>query len=86
MKMDGRISGLVMDAAQEIISSGEIEGAYERAMCAVLKSEPQGTFGIEDVTGIPWIEIDYPTDLEKATAKVFPRIGDYLARVTVDEA
>jgi len=86
MKMDGRVANLVMDAAKDVIASGEIEGAYERAMCKVLKSEPAGTFGIEDITGIPWIEIDYPTDLEKATAKVFPRIGDYLARVTVSDA
>ncbi len=86
MKMDGRIAARVMDAAAAIIERGEIEGAYERAMCAVLKSEPIGTFSVEDITGIPWIEIDYPTDLTKATSKVFPRISDYLARITVMEA
>lgn len=83
MKMDGRVAGLVMDAAQAIIDSGEIEGSYERAMRAVLMAEPEDTFGHEDVTGIPWIEIDYPNDLKKATAKVFPRIADYLARLSV---
>jgi choline kinase len=85
MKMDGRVAGLVMDAAREIIDHGEIEGPYERAMCAVLKSEPVNTFDHEDVTGIPWIEIDYPNDLKKATSKVFPRISDYLAKVTITE-
>ncbi len=86
MKMEPRIAAMVMDAADAIIRRGEIEGSYERAMCAVLKAEPTGTFGVEDITGIPWIEIDYPTDLKKATSKVFPRIGDYLARITVTEA
>ena len=78
MKMEGRVAGLLMDAIEEIIAFGEIEGAYERAMTAVLKSEPLRTFGYEDVTNIPWIEIDYPSDLEKAISEVFPRISDYL--------
>ena len=83
--MDGRIAALLMDAARDIIDRDEIEGPYERAMCAVLKSEPINTFGHEDVTGIPWIEIDFPNDLKKATSKVFPRISDYMAQVTVTE-
>jgi choline kinase len=86
MKMDGRIAARIMDEADKIIASGAIEGAYERAMCAVMKSEPIGTFVVEDITGIPWIEIDYPNDVKRATSKVFPRISDYLARVTVSQA
>ena len=83
MKMESCIAGLMMDAAQKIIDADEIEGAYERAMKAVLKSEPPETFGFEDVTNIPWVEIDYPSDFEKATDKVFPRISDYLAQLSV---
>ncbi|MEK9752765.1 MAG: phosphocholine cytidylyltransferase family protein [Rhodospirillaceae bacterium] len=86
MKMEPRIAVRVMDECEKIIASGAIEGAYERSMCAVMKSEPVGTFTVEDITGIPWIEIDYPNDLKKATSRVFPRIGDYLARVTVTAA
>ena len=67
-----------MDAVEKIIVSGEIEGSYERAITAVLKSEPPKTFGYEDITNIPWIEIDDPRDLEKAISEVFPRISDYL--------
>ncbi|MBM08719.1 MAG: ADP-glucose pyrophosphorylase [Magnetovibrio sp.] len=77
MKMDGRVSGLLMDAVEEIIASGEVKGTYERAMTAVLKSEPPMTFGYEDVTGIPWVEIDYPSDLEQAISSVIPRIGEF---------
>ena len=81
MKMEGRVAGLLMDAVEKIIASGEIEGSYERAITAVLKSEPLKTFGYEDVTNIPWIEIDYPSDLEKAISEVFPRISDYLVQI-----
>ena len=77
MKMSSNISAKVADHADRIIASGEIEGAYERAISAVLFSEPIGTFGCEDITGIPWIEIDYENDLRKAAAHVIPRITKF---------
>ena len=82
MKMESCIAGLMMDAAQKIIDAEEIEGAYERVMKAVLKSELPETFGFVDVTNIPWVEIDYPSDFEKATDKVLPRISDYQAQLS----
>lgn len=33
-----------------------------------------GRFGHEDVTGLPWTEIDFPQDVEHATAEVLPAI------------
>jgi len=77
LKMSPAIAAKVADAANAVIATGEIEGAYERAMCAVLFNEPADTFGVEDITGTPWIEIDYAEDLEKATGKVFPRISTH---------
>ncbi len=32
--------------------------------------------GVEDVTGLPWVEIDFPEDLEKAEAEVLPALLD----------
>ena len=37
-------------------------------------AEPHGTFGYEDITGIPWVEIDFPRDLITAERTVLPRI------------
>jgi choline kinase len=33
-----------------------------------------GRFGYEDVTGLPWTEIDFPWDVERATTEVLPAI------------
>ncbi len=41
----------------------------------VLLSEPPGTFGYEDITGLPWIEIDYPSDLLRAERTILPRVS-----------
>ena len=35
---------------------------------------PAGTFGYEDVTGYPWLEIDFPEDLVRAEREVMPAI------------
>ncbi|MBB54559.1 MAG: ADP-glucose pyrophosphorylase [Magnetovibrio sp.] len=74
MKMSPDIAAKIADYADHIVMSGEIEGAYERAISAVLYNEPMGTFGCEDITGIPWVEIDYESDLKKAVTQIIPRI------------
>ena len=33
-----------------------------------------GRFGVEDVTGLPWTEVDFPKDVEFARTKVLPAI------------
>jgi choline kinase len=33
-----------------------------------------GRFGHEDVTGLPWTEIDFPGDVERATLEILPAI------------
>ena len=35
----------------------------------------EGRFGFEDVTGIPWTEIDFPGDVEVARTEVYPAIA-----------
>ena len=34
----------------------------------------QGRFGYEDITGIPWTELDFPGDVDLAETSVLPRI------------
>ena len=33
-------------------------------------------FGYEDITNLPWIEIDFPEDLDKAKKKLLPKIDE----------
>jgi choline kinase len=39
----------------------------------VLLADP-GSFGFEDVTGLPWIEIDFPEDVVRASDEILPAI------------
>jgi len=75
MRMSPAIAARVADATQAIIDDGRSHVTYEVAMRDVLVSEPPGTFAYEDITGLPWIEIDYPSDLLRAERTILPRLS-----------
>jgi len=68
------VAGKIAAALDRHVSAGRLDEIYEEAFRDVLLSEPPGTFGVEDVTGLPWVEIDFPEDLEKAEGEVFPQL------------
>ena len=35
-------------------------------------------FGGIDISGLPWIEIDFPEDLERARGQIYPRLQGVL--------
>ena len=47
---------------------------YEETIRDVLLTSPRGIFAFEDITGMPWIEIDFAADIERANAEILPRI------------
>ena len=69
------------DAAREImahckrhIAEGQRGLWYEESIRDVLIASPKGRFGYEDVTGLAWIEIDFPEDVNRATEEILPRV------------
>ncbi len=61
-------------AAQARISRGERLEMYEEAIRDAIKAGAPGRFGYEDITGLPWIEIDFPEDVQRAAGEILPRI------------
>ena len=47
---------------------------YEEPVRDVILTSRRGTFRYEDVTGLPWIEIDIAADVEGANAEILLRI------------
>jgi len=64
----------VMANTKRRLKAGEAELWYEEAIRDVLLSEPTGTFSFEDVTGLPWIEIDFPEDICRAEKEILPKL------------
>ena len=73
-KMSAEIAPQIADSVLGFIARGEDGGAYEEAFCEVLKSSTPGTFRYEDITGTPWVELDYDADLETAAKKILPQL------------
>jgi len=58
-------------------SEGLGDAPHEEALRDVLLARPED-FGFEDVTGLPWVEIDFPEDVARAADAVLPAIrGDF---------
>ena len=65
----------LIETAGEMIRAGGRERPMEDAVAAVLRAADP-PFGAEDVTGLPWIEIDFPEDIARAEEVVLPRLID----------
>lgn len=59
--------------ATQYVDSGRSDAPYEEAIRDLVLGNP-GAFGCEDVTGLPWIEIDFPRDIDRARTEILPRI------------
>jgi len=55
----------------DMVRAGRVEGDYEVALDALL---PGHVFTACWTDGLPWIEIDFPQDLQAAESEVLPRI------------
>ncbi len=61
-------------ASGAYVEAGRLDAPYEEAIRDVLLGDPPEPVGVEDVTGIPWIEIDFREDVERAENEILPRI------------
>jgi len=73
-RFDPTIAAKIARATARIVGAGRRDALYEDAFREVVVSKPPGAFGVEDVTGLPWVEIDFPEDLEKASSEVLPTL------------
>ncbi len=73
-KFNNLIGKSLLDRIDDYLAKGENNTPYEEAIRDLLLEDP-GQFGYEDVTGIPWIEIDFPEDLERARKEILPKLS-----------
>ena len=71
---EGTAAALI-ETAGEMIRAGGRERPMEDVVAAILRAADP-PFGAEDVTGLPWIEIDFPEDVVRAETEILPRLID----------
>ena len=54
------------DRAEDYVRTGRRAMEYEEPIRDMILDHP-GRFGFEDISGLPWTEIDFPEDVAKAT-------------------
>ncbi|ADJ28132.1 NTP transferase domain-containing protein [Nitrosococcus watsonii] len=59
------------DRCQHYLDQAHQEAPHEEAVRDLLLATPE-RFGIEDITGLPWIEIDFPEDIQQANNSILP--------------
>jgi choline kinase len=58
------------------VAAGQTTLEYEEAIRDMILASPAGTFGFEDITGLPWTEIDFPQDVRRAEIEILPKLLD----------
>jgi choline kinase len=59
---------------QRYVDGGRVDVICEKALRDVILEAPD-VFGFEDITGLPWIEIDFPEDIVRARTEILPRLA-----------
>jgi choline kinase len=62
--------------ARGYVASGRVNEPYEDAIRDMVLGPSPHAFGFEDVTGLPWVEIDFPEDVNRARFEIMPRLAD----------
>lgn len=79
-KFDGNIAVKIAQICKGYRTEGLLGAPHEEALRDILLALPRA-FAFEDVTGLPWLEVDFPEDVERAIKEVLPAIindiGDY---------
>jgi choline kinase len=75
LRLEPEMAKRLATATEAYVAAGRHEEPYEPAIRDVLLAAPPDRFGCEDITGLPWIEIDTPEDLRRAREVIAPALG-----------
>ena len=73
-KLSAEVAKKIVIQTELYLRQGRRHEPYEETIRDVLLTSQRGTFAFEDITGTPWIEIDFAADIERANAEILPRI------------
>ncbi|HEY2035384.1 MAG TPA: phosphocholine cytidylyltransferase family protein [Steroidobacteraceae bacterium] len=72
-RFDERASRRLAAIVEDHVASSRAHLPHEEAVRDLLRERSQ-SFEVCDVTGAPWIEIDFPADVARATEEVLPQL------------
>lgn len=73
-KLSAEVAARLCERTKQYIEQRRRDEFYEEALRDVLLESDRFEFGFEDITGLPWIEIDFPEDVRRAEHEILPRL------------
>jgi choline kinase len=74
LKLSPRASQALVATMQAFVDGDGADKPMEEAIREVMLNGSGGAFGWEDITGLPWVEIDFPDDVARARDMILPQI------------
>ena len=68
------VAAELADRVEGYVMAGRTDLEYEEPIRDMVLAHEAGDFGFEDISGLPWIEIDFPEDVQRAEAAVLPNL------------
>ncbi len=78
-RLSPEIGAALVAGARNYVASGRHDQEYEEPLRDLIIASAPDVFGYEDITGLPWAEIDFPLDVARARATIVPRLSDMTA-------
>lgn len=72
-RFENAIARRLARRTEKYVADGLHDQPYEEVIRDLLLETPE-VFGYEDITGLPWIEIDFPEDIQRAQNQTLPQI------------
>jgi choline kinase len=72
LRLSPDIAARVAESARPYIEARDTKVIYEQTFRNLVQTLPKNSFSVEDITGLPWTEIDFPEDLVKAENEIHP--------------
>ena len=73
-KLSAEVAKKIIIQTEHYMRQDRRQEPYEEAIRDVLLTSPRNTFAFEEVTNMPWIEIDFTADIERANTVILPLI------------
>lgn len=77
-KFNGEVAARIAKACTDYKTEGLLDAPHEEALRDVLLASPTD-FACEDINGLPWLEVDFPEDVERAIKQILPAIQKDIA-------
>ncbi len=72
-KFNGEICAKIAHTCTSYKAEGLLDAPHEEVLRDVLLAQP-AAFACEDISGLSWVEVDFPEDLERVIKQILPAI------------